>query len=71
LAFKVSYALNKRRLRCIGFEDLMLRVDDLLVEVDGFGLNLGHRMKAYEALRNIASRAKACDSGANGSHVHD
>jgi hypothetical protein len=71
LAFQISYALNQRRLRRVCSENLLLGVDDLLVKFDGLGLNLSHRMKAYESLRNIASYPQASDSRRDASHVHD
>lgn len=69
LAFKLSYMLNQFRLRRIGLKNPMLRVDDLLIKVDGLSLNLSHRMKAYEALGNIACRAQAGDCRSDRTNV--
>lgn len=71
LAFQFSYALNQRRLRHICGENLVLGVDDLLIKLDGFRLNISHRFQAYEGLRNLTSRLQAADSGRNACHIHD
>ncbi|HWG75562.1 MAG TPA: hypothetical protein VN660_02080 [Steroidobacteraceae bacterium] len=65
LAFQLSYAINQCRLRRLCRKNGVLGIDDLLIELNGPRLNLSGRMKAHEALGELAHRFHAAPSGSD------
>jgi len=63
--FKRAYAIDLRRMRLSGLDDLAKSLGDHALKLDGPGSKRLSIAQTYHGLRDIESRTKACDPNSN------